>query len=75
MFIFQGNFENLENFISNLGHQFSIIAVSETWSPNNDKVAINLKPRKAIKIIMVLKESHYKVGVDFTSQKNKPCLN
>ena len=36
MFIFQGNFENLQNFISNLGHQFSIIAVSETWSPNND---------------------------------------
>ena len=34
---FQGNFESLQNLISNLGHKFSAIAVSETWTPNNDK--------------------------------------
>ena len=32
-----GNFENLQHLISNLGHKFSVIAVSETWTPNNDK--------------------------------------
>ena len=31
------NFENFQNLISNLGHKFSVLAVSETWTPNNDK--------------------------------------
>ena len=33
----QGNFGNLQNLITNLGHKFSVIEVSETWTPNNDK--------------------------------------
>ena len=33
----QGNFEKLENMIANLGHKFSVIALSETWSPESTK--------------------------------------
>ena len=33
----RGNFGNLQNLITNLGHKFSVIAVSERWTPNNDK--------------------------------------
>ena len=33
----QANFDNLQNLINNLGHQFSVIAVSETWTPEGKK--------------------------------------
>ena len=31
------HFKNFQNLISNLGHKLSVIAVTKTWTPNNDK--------------------------------------
>lgn len=50
--------KNLQNLTSNLGNKFSVITVSETGTPNNDKSGNKPKTIGYQNIIMVLKESH-----------------
>ena len=40
----QANFDNLQNLINNLDHQFSVVALSETWTPQNKNSLF--KPQK-----------------------------
>ena len=42
----QANFDNLQNLIKNLDHQFSVVALSETWTPQNKKILF--KPQKLV---------------------------
>ena len=37
----QGNFENLQNLIKNLDHSFSVISVSEAWTPESKSEQFN----------------------------------
>ena len=34
-FALQANFDKLQNLINNLDHQFSVVALPETWTPQN----------------------------------------
>ena len=37
-----GNFENLQNLVNSLDHSFSVMSVSEAWTPESKRQQINL---------------------------------
>ena len=37
IYLLQGNFDNLQNVMRNLGHKFNVITASQIWAPSNDK--------------------------------------
>ena len=61
----QCNFENLQNLISNLRHKFSVIAVSETWTPNDDKRSDKPKTLESYQNYHGVKGKSVKIGCGF----------
>ena len=58
----QGNFGNLGNLIINLGHKFSVIAASETWTSNTDRSGNKSKTLGSYQIYHGVKKKALKSG-------------
>ena len=65
----QGNFKNLQNLISNLGQIFSVIAVSGTWTPNNNKSDNKSKTLEGYQNYHGVKEKSLKSGCRFYAKE------
>ena len=61
----QGNFENLQNLISNLVHKFSVIPVSETWTSNKDQSGNKSKTLEGCQSYHDVKGKSLKSGCEF----------
>lgn len=61
--------KNPQNLLSNLGHKFRVISVSETWNPNIEKSGNKPKTLEGNYNYHGVKRKSLKSGVDFMSKE------
>ena len=60
-----GNFENLQNLVNSLDHSFSVMSVSEAWTPESKRQQINLDILEEYQTYYEVKENSLKSSCGF----------